>query len=39
MWRSRVIHESFEYIPDIQEIILVESFKRPAESGKETVEE
>lgn len=39
MWRSRVIHESFEYIPDIQEIILVESFKRQAESGKETVEE
>ena len=39
MWRSRVIHESFEFIPDIQEIILVESFKRPEESGKETVEE
>jgi len=39
MWRSRVIHESFEFIPDIQEIILVESFKRPEKSGKEIPEE
>jgi FKBP-type peptidyl-prolyl cis-trans isomerase SlyD len=39
MWRSRVIHESFEFIPDIQEIILVESFKRPEKSGQEQAEE
>jgi FKBP-type peptidyl-prolyl cis-trans isomerase SlyD len=29
LWRSRIIHESFEYIPDISEITLVETFKRP----------
>ncbi|HTY14573.1 MAG TPA: FKBP-type peptidyl-prolyl cis-trans isomerase [Methanoregulaceae archaeon] len=29
LWRSRIIHESFEYIPDINEITLVETFKRP----------
>jgi FKBP-type peptidyl-prolyl cis-trans isomerase SlyD len=39
MWRSRVIHESFEFIPDIKEIILVESFKRPEKSGEEVSEE
>ena len=39
MWRSRVIHESFEFIPDIQEIILVETFKRPEKSGQESFEE
>jgi FKBP-type peptidyl-prolyl cis-trans isomerase SlyD len=39
MWRSRVIHESFEFIPDIKEIILVESFKRPEKSGEEASEE
>lgn len=29
LWRSRVIHETFESIPGVQEITLVESFKRP----------
>ena len=29
LWRARIIHESFEYIPDISEITLVETFKRP----------
>jgi FKBP-type peptidyl-prolyl cis-trans isomerase SlyD len=29
LWRSRIIHEAFEYIPDIAEITLVETFKRP----------
>jgi FKBP-type peptidyl-prolyl cis-trans isomerase SlyD len=29
LWRSRIIHEAFEYIPDIGEITLVETFKRP----------
>jgi FKBP-type peptidyl-prolyl cis-trans isomerase SlyD len=38
-WRSRIIHESFESIPDIREIILVETLKRPETSGQETPEE
>ena len=29
LWRSRVIHEGFEFIPDIREITLVETFTRP----------
>ncbi len=29
LWRSRVIHEAFEYIPDIKEIILLERFTKP----------
>jgi len=35
LWRSRVIHDAFELIPGIDEIILVETFKRPekTESG------
>ena len=28
LWRSRIVHEALEFIPDIQEIILVETFKR-----------
>ena len=39
LWRSRIIHESFEAIPDIQEIILVETFKRPKSSGQAVAEE
>ncbi len=39
MWRSRIIHESFEFIPDIQEIVLLETFKRPEQSIKNTVED
>jgi FKBP-type peptidyl-prolyl cis-trans isomerase SlyD len=29
LWRGRIIHEGFEMIGDISEIILVETFKRP----------
>jgi FKBP-type peptidyl-prolyl cis-trans isomerase SlyD len=29
LWRSRIIHEGFELISGISEIILVETFKRP----------
>jgi FKBP-type peptidyl-prolyl cis-trans isomerase SlyD len=29
MWRSRVVHEAFENIPDIDEILFKEVFKRP----------
>ncbi len=29
LWRSRVIHEGFEYIPDIKEIVLLERFSKP----------
>ncbi len=29
LWRSRVIHEGFEFIPEIREITLVETFTRP----------
>jgi len=29
LWRSRVVHEAFEYIDEVNEIILRESFKRP----------
>jgi FKBP-type peptidyl-prolyl cis-trans isomerase SlyD len=28
LWRSRIVNEAFEFIPDIQEVTLVESFKR-----------
>jgi FKBP-type peptidyl-prolyl cis-trans isomerase SlyD len=37
LWRSRIIHEAFEYIPDITEITLVETFKRP-EKKEESAE-
>ena len=37
LWRSRVIHESFEYIPDIKEITLVETFKRPEKEESDEV--
>jgi FKBP-type peptidyl-prolyl cis-trans isomerase SlyD len=33
LWRSRVVHEVFEYMPEVNEIVLKETFKRP-----ETVE-
>ncbi len=29
LWRGRIIHEGFEYIKGISEIILVETFKKP----------
>jgi len=38
LWRSRVIHEGFEHIPGIDEIILVESFKRPEKGETDSPE-
>jgi FKBP-type peptidyl-prolyl cis-trans isomerase SlyD len=32
LWRSRVIQEIFEFYPEIEEIILLESFKRQAKA-------
>jgi len=29
LWRGRIIHEGFEYIKGISEIVLVETFKKP----------
>jgi FKBP-type peptidyl-prolyl cis-trans isomerase SlyD len=34
LWRSRVIHEGFELIKGISEIILVETFRRPEKEDK-----
>ena len=34
LWRSRVIHEAFEYIPEIKEIILLERFTKPEPVAK-----
>ena len=34
LWRSRVIHEAFEYIPEIKEIILLERFTKPESVAK-----
>ena len=34
LWRSRIIHEGFESIEGISEIILVETFKRPEEKAE-----
>jgi len=34
LWRSRVIHEAFEYIPEIKEIILLERFTKPESEAK-----
>lgn len=38
LWRSRVVHEAFEYIPEVREIILLERFTRP-ETGAEPSED
>jgi FKBP-type peptidyl-prolyl cis-trans isomerase SlyD len=32
LWRSRVIQEIFEFYPDVEEIVLLESFKRQAKA-------
>ena len=29
LWRGRIVHETFEYLPEIQDIVLLERFKRP----------
>jgi FKBP-type peptidyl-prolyl cis-trans isomerase SlyD len=34
LWRSRIIHEGFESIKGISEIILVETFKRPEKKAE-----
>jgi FKBP-type peptidyl-prolyl cis-trans isomerase SlyD len=34
LWRSRVIQEIFEFYPGVEEILLLESFKRPAKAEK-----
>lgn len=38
LWRSRIIHEAFEAIPGIQEIVLVETFRRPASDSTAPVD-
>jgi FKBP-type peptidyl-prolyl cis-trans isomerase SlyD len=30
LWRSRVVQEIFEFYPEIGEVVLLESFRRPA---------
>jgi len=32
LWRSRVVQEIFEFYPDVEEIVLLESFRRPAKT-------
>jgi FKBP-type peptidyl-prolyl cis-trans isomerase SlyD len=32
LWRSRVVQEIFEFYPEVEEIVLRESFKRPAKA-------
>jgi FKBP-type peptidyl-prolyl cis-trans isomerase SlyD len=32
LWRSRVIQEIFEFYPGVEEIVLLESFRRPAKA-------
>jgi FKBP-type peptidyl-prolyl cis-trans isomerase SlyD len=29
LWRGRIVHETFEYLSDIQEIVLLERFTQP----------
>ena len=38
LWRSRVVHEAFEYIPEIREIVLLERFQRPEPETKPSVD-
>lgn len=35
LWRGRIIHEGFELIKGISEIVLVESYKKPEKTDKE----
>jgi len=39
LWRGRIIHEGFEQIQGISEIILVESYKKPEKKEEEKKEE
>ena len=34
LWRGRIIHEGFELVTGIAEIILVETFKRPEKKAE-----
>jgi len=34
LWRSRVVQEIFEFYPDVNEIVLLESFRRQAQAGE-----
>jgi FKBP-type peptidyl-prolyl cis-trans isomerase SlyD len=34
LWRGRIIHEGFELIKGISEIVLVETFKKPEKTEK-----
>ncbi|MGC9434685.1 MAG: FKBP-type peptidyl-prolyl cis-trans isomerase [Methanomicrobiales archaeon] len=36
LWRSRVVHEIFEYIEGIDEVVFRETFRRPAPAGEVT---
>lgn len=38
LWRSRIIHEAFEAIPGIQEIVLLERFSRPGKEASVSTE-
>jgi len=39
LWRGRIIHEGFEQIKGISEIVLVESYKKPEKTEEEKKEE
>lgn len=39
LWRGRIIHEGFEQIPEISDIVLVETFRRPEKTGPVKTEE
>ena len=39
LWRGRIIHEGFEQIQGISEIVLVESYKKPEKKEEEKKEE
>ncbi|PKG32510.1 peptidylprolyl isomerase [Methanoregula sp.] len=38
LWRGRIIHEGFEFIKGISEIVLVESYKKPEKKEAKTEE-
>jgi len=39
LWRSRIIQEIFEFYPEVEEILLLESFRRQAREGGQEKEE
>ncbi|MHC1626931.1 MAG: FKBP-type peptidyl-prolyl cis-trans isomerase [Methanoculleaceae archaeon] len=38
-WRSRVVHEIFEYIDGIDKVVMIEEFRKPAPPGEEEASE